>query len=379
MVNSPNEKSSVGGNKNCFERYSFSTGGVKMSVKAAVMPELPYLRRYARALTGVQRLGDAAVREVLEALLLAPEEFDAAKPPRAELYRIFHRLWHPDALSSVADFGRGDGLVSQLPVLSRQALLLTAVEGFSIQETAAILGSTDDSIASAIVAARQSITDSLHASVMIIEDEAIIALHIRSIVEGLGHSVTGVARTRFEAVTLADRVRPELVLADISLADGSSGIDAVKDILSAMNVPVIFITAFPERLLTGERPEPTYLITKPFEPETVIATIGQALLVHREQRAAEAPAMKVLEDATPNPRKHFDTPEALLADPGLAHREKEALLTEWDSELDGRLNAESEGMSASDPISAKREARLADEARKVKTALNEVLQQKNVD
>jgi CheY-like chemotaxis protein len=344
-----------------------------MSVKAAVGPELPFLRRYARAITGSQRLGDAAVRQVLEAILAAPDSFDASKPPRVELYRIFHQLWEPGTMFDAPEPSSGDGLVARLPLPSRQALLLTAVEGFSTQEVALILGSSTASVSDDIATARQSITDSLQAAVMIIEDEAIIALHIRSIVEGLGHSVTGIARTRTEAVALAERTRPELVLADISLADGSSGIDAVKDILSAMSVPVIFITAFPERLLTGERPEPTYLITKPFEPETVIATIGQALLVHRERTAASAPAMLVREDDAPNPRKHFDTPEALAADPGLADGEKAALLTEWDSELDGRLNAESEGMSVSDPISAKREARLADEAGKVKTALSEVL------
>jgi CheY-like chemotaxis protein len=345
-----------------------------MSVKAAVGPELPFLRRYARALTGSQKMGDAAVREVLEALLAAPEEFVETKAARVELYRIFHKLWRP--MSNLVEPSTGSGLVARLPMPSRQALLLTAVEGFSIYEAADILGSDIATISTDIAAARRSITNSLQASVMIIEDEAIIALHIRSIVEGLGHSVTGIARTRTEAVALAERTRPELVLADISLADGSSGIDAVKDILGAMSVPVIFITAFPERLLTGERPEPTYLITKPFEPETVIATIGQALLVHRERMAAETPAMLVMEDDAPNPRKHFDTPEALLADPGLADAEKAALLTDWDADLDGRLNAEAEGMSASDPISAKREARLADEAGHVKSALKEVLEKK---
>ncbi len=347
-----------------------------MSVKAAVGPELPFLRRYARALMGSQRLGDAAVREVLEALLAAPEEFDTKKPLRVEHYRIFHKLWLPGTVAALVEPSFGSGLVARLPMHSRQALLLTAVEGFSTEEAAGILGSSVATVSAEIRAARKSINDSLQASVMIIEDEAIIALHIRSIVEGLGHSVTGIARTRTEAVALAEKARPELVLADISLADGSSGIDAVKDILSAMSVPVIFITAFPERLLTGERPEPTYLITKPFEPETVIVTIGQALLVHRETMAASAPAMLVMEDDTPNPRKHFDTPQALLADSALADGEKEALLTEWDSELNGRLNAESEGMSASDPISAKREARLADEAGMVKSALTEVLQRK---
>ncbi len=343
-----------------------------MSVKAVVGPELPYLRRYARALTGSQKLGDAAVREVLEALLAAPEEFVETKAARVELYRIFHKVWHP--MLNLTASSTGDGVIARLPMPCRQALLLTAVEGFSILDAADILGSDIVTVSADIATARQSITNSLTASVLIIEDEAIIALHIRSIVEGLGHSVTGVARTRTEAVALAEKTRPELVLADISLADGSSGIDAVKDILVAMSVPVIFITAFPERLLTGERPEPTYLITKPFEPETVIATIGQALLVHRERVAASAPAMLVMDDDAPNPRKHFDTPEALLADPGLADTQKKALLTDWDADLDGRLNAESEGMSVSDPISAKREARLADEAGKVKTALTEAVE-----
>jgi DNA-directed RNA polymerase specialized sigma24 family protein/CheY-like chemotaxis protein len=348
-----------------------------MSLREAVGPELPFLRRYARALTGSQRLGDGAVREVLEALLLAPDEFATDKPARFELYRIFHQLWQP-ALD-LDQTTVAEGLVTGLPMHSRQALLLTAVEGFSIQEAAAMTGRSADAISADIAAARQSITDCLQAAVMIIEDEAIIALHIRSIVEGLGHSVTGIARTRTEAVALAERTRPELVLADISLADGSSGIDAVKDILSAMSVPVIFITAFPERLLTGERPEPTYLITKPFEPETVIATIGQALIVHREraaQAAVSSSAAQAMADGAPNPRKHFDTPEALLADPELVTAEKQALLAEWDSELDGRLNAESEGMSASDPISARREGKLAEEAGHVKTALTQIAKKK---
>ena len=339
-----------------------------MSLTAILGPELPFLRRYARALTGSQTAGDGAVRQTLEALLAAPDEFDTDKPPRLELYRVFHRLW-----SGTSAPASESSLVASLSIHTRQSLLLTAVEGFSIDETAHILGSTAPDVADHIAAARAAITDSLEARVMIIEDEAIIALHIQSIVEDLGHSVTGIARTRSEAVALASRTHPELVLADISLADGSSGIDAVKDILGVMDVPVIFITAFPERLLTGERPEPTYLITKPFEPETVTATIGQALFVRREQNSgAAAPAALAMAEDAPNPRKHFDTPEALLADPDLNDADKQSLLAEWDSEMDGRLNAESEGMSASDPMSHKREAALADEARHAKSALTEI-------
>jgi CheY-like chemotaxis protein len=339
-----------------------------MSLTAELGPQLPFLRRYARALTGSQTLGDAAVREVLEALLAAPEEFDTNLPPRQELYRVFHRLWH-----GLAGAGRSGGTIASLAMHTRQSLLLTTIEDFTIAQTASILGSTIADVTAEIAAAREAIADSLQSRVMIIEDEAIIALHLKSIVEDLGHDLAGISRTRSEAVAMAAQTGPELVLADISLADGSSGIDAVKDILAISNVPVIFITAFPERLLTGTRPEPTYLITKPFSPETVAATIGQALLFHRElTSAASTPAALVMEDAAPNPRKHFDSPEALLADPELTDGDKQTLLAEWDSEIDGRLNAESEGMGVSDPLTARKEARLADEAGKVKSALTAI-------
>jgi DNA-directed RNA polymerase specialized sigma24 family protein/CheY-like chemotaxis protein len=256
-------------------------GGI-MSLREALVAELPFLRRYARALTGSQSLGDAAVREVLEALLEAPEELQSDKPVRTELFRIFHRLWQPAMVEPLASKGRS-GVIAQFPIVMRQSLLLTAVEGFSEEETATILNLDSDAIGTHVRDARTAITDALSADVLIIEDESIIALHIKQIVESLGHNVVGIVRTHSEAVDAAREKRPELVLADISLADGSSGIDAVKEILTEQDVPVIFITAFPERLLTGARPEPTYLITKPFEPETVVATIGQALLLHRQK------------------------------------------------------------------------------------------------
>jgi CheY-like chemotaxis protein len=79
-----------------------------------------------------------------------------------------------------------------------------------------------------------------------------------------------------------EKKKPGLVLADIQLADGSSGLDAVNEMLKSFSVPVVFITAYPERLLTGERPEPAFLITKPFQPETVKAVISQALFFERD-------------------------------------------------------------------------------------------------
>ena len=252
-----------------------------MSFRQQLASQLPYLRRYARALTGSQSLGDAAVRETLEALLEAPDEWDETAPVKTELFRTFHRIWNSEMIAPLESRGRS-GVIAEFPVKRRQSLLLSTVEGFSVNDVAVILDIGEDDVSQHVQAARSAIEDALVARVLIIEDESIIALHIKQIVEGLGHEAIAIVRTRAEAVAKARDERPELVLADISLADGSSGIDAVKDILAEQTVPVIFITAFPERLLTGERPEPTYLITKPFEPETVIATIGQALLMHRE-------------------------------------------------------------------------------------------------
>lgn len=257
-----------------------------MPLRSTLAPELPFLRRYARAATGSQQMGDAAVREMLEALLEAPEEFDTSRPPRLELYRIFHRLWQPDRIAVIEPRP-----TARLRPTDRYALMLTAVEGFSTRDAAEILGESEPTVTAAIERARDAIARDLSSTVMVIEDEPIIALHIRSIVEELGHKVCGIARTRDEARDLAARSSPELVLADISLADGSSGIDAAQDILAAMDVPVIFVTAYPERLLTGERPEPTYLITKPFEDGTLGATIGQALMFHRERVQVPSPLL----------------------------------------------------------------------------------------
>lgn len=254
-----------------------------MSIAATVAPELPLLRRFARLLTGSQASGDAYVVATLEALTVDPAVFLSQLPPRQALYKIFLRLWS-SALPPATAFGfdldaantveRNLGAITPLP---RQAFLLRTVEGFSIAEVAAILDKTSIEVADLVAQAGREIADQVATEVLIIEDEPIIAFDIEAMVQELGHDVTGIARTHREAVESVRNRKPGLVLADILLADGSSGLDAVNEILASIDVPVVFITAFPERLLTGERPEPTYLVTKPFQPDTVRATISQAL------------------------------------------------------------------------------------------------------
>ncbi len=256
-----------------------------MSLGQKLYPLLPFLRRYARALTGSQLQGDAYVRATLEAIIAAPDEFPTDVDPRLGLYRVFHKIW---ASTRLEDGDTGDNSetgrqaiararLARLTPLPRQALLLTAMEGFSQQEAAFLMEIEAGETEALVAEAMREIEHQTRADVLIIEDEPIIAMDIETIVRDMGHDVTGIAVTRDEAVEIASAQRPGLVLADIQLADDSSGIDAVKDILARFSVPVIFITAFPERLLTGERPEPTFLITKPFQRATVRAAIAQAL------------------------------------------------------------------------------------------------------
>lgn len=254
-----------------------------MSIAQQISPHVPYLRRYARALTGSQQAGDAYVAALLESLVADPKSFNADLKPRVALYRAFTTLWSsvrvnlqanptlPGARKTV------DAKLEVMTPLARQAFLLLAVEEFSTEETAKILGVSEKEAADLITQAGREIADQVATNILIIEDEPIIAMDIEQLVRSLGHTVSGVARTHKEAVAATEKHRPGLVLADIQLADGSSGIDAVNEILLSFQLPVIFITAYPERLLTGDRPEPTFLITKPFQPEVVKAVISQAL------------------------------------------------------------------------------------------------------
>ena len=255
-----------------------------------VSRELPYLRRYARVLTGSQKSGDAYVRATLEALLEGGPEILERHTPKVALYRTFHMIWAN--ATNDRDYVRGgdasltvpDRRLQALPPLDREAMLLTAVENFSNADAAQILGCAPADVEKMVATAQRSIEQQLRTRVLIIEDESVIALDLARILQELGHEVVGTAATKQDAVRVARAEVPGLVLADIRLADGSSGIDATSEILESFDVPVIFITAYPERLLTGEKPEPTYLITKPFLTDTVMATIGQALFFHAPER-----------------------------------------------------------------------------------------------
>jgi DNA-directed RNA polymerase specialized sigma24 family protein len=263
-----------------------------MGLSSTIAPELPYLRRYARALSGSQSTGDAIVAAVLEALIQNVSLYPKASSDRIALYKLFASLYNqlavalPHEVAAVGWEKRAQANLASVSPLPRQAFLLIAVEGFSRVQAAEILDLTETEMVSLLDQASEEISRSMATSIMIIEDEPLIAMDIEETIGSLGHKVVGVARTHKEAVNLFNSARPSMILADIQLADGSSGIDAVNEILGATSVPVIFITAFPERLLTGERPEPAFLVTKPFVPEMVKALVSQALFFEEQAKAA---------------------------------------------------------------------------------------------
>jgi DNA-directed RNA polymerase specialized sigma24 family protein/CheY-like chemotaxis protein len=253
-------------------------------VKQKIIQHLPYLRRYVRSLTGSQRIGDEYIKGCLETLLLEPHRIKGRSNVPVQLFKLFHSYASTievatDDIVQVADpIARkvGERLIALAP-RDRQALLLVHQEGFSEAEAAEILGTDQDEVSRRIAEAWASLKRQPATDVLIIEDEPIIALEIAEIAKSLGHRLCGTASTATKAIALAKQINPGLILADIQLQDGSSGIEAVREILKSVDVPVIFVTAYPERLLTGEALEPAFVITKPFNATTIKVAVSQAL------------------------------------------------------------------------------------------------------
>jgi len=257
-----------------------------MQLVTEIIHYLPMLRRYARAVTGDQAAGDDCVALMLERLS-QEQDRERGRDIKVELYRelaecVVDLDVTPALRSGPAQY------VMQLSLRSRQAMLLTSLEGLSEQEATEALGLTPSEFAAELETARRLLGDLIATDVLIIEDEFFVARDLANIVKGLGHRVSGRARTHEEARIAVAEHPPGLILADVHLADGSSGIEAVQEIVEALEVPVIFITAYPERLLTGLRPEPTFLISKPYRIEEVKAVICQSLFFDERVRHAKS-------------------------------------------------------------------------------------------
>ena len=249
-----------------------------MSVADELEKELPYLRRYARAVTGRSERGDALVERLVEHLV----EADTPAGDRLAFFSLLDK--------TIADYA-ADEPSTEIAALSaepRRALLLTSMEGFSREHAALIMDVQPATVSAFLEQAERELQTSLATDVFVIEDEPLVAAHIAHIATQMGHTVIGQAVTHERAVAACLENPPRLLLADVQLADGSSGAEAAHEIRQTHDIPVIFITAYPQNLLLGSQGEPTYLIPKPFRPDTVKAVISQALI----QQAARTDAKK---------------------------------------------------------------------------------------
>jgi CheY-like chemotaxis protein/DNA-directed RNA polymerase specialized sigma24 family protein len=263
-----------------------------MSIAESIAPYLPELRRFARLLTGSQQAGDNAVARVLQSIVADPSIFPEL-PSRVALYQCFLTSFtsrNPDPPAVPDPIGAtAVRSLAALPAQALQAFLLISVEGFDRREAAQILEISERRADDLVKQAGAEIGRQIATNVLIIEDEPLIAIDLKKVLQELGHRVTSIARTHKDALQAASVEKPGLVLADIRLADGSSGLDAVNDLLASFTVPVVFITAYPEKLMTGERPEPTFLITKPFRDDAVKAIVSQVLFFDQQARRRSGP------------------------------------------------------------------------------------------
>ncbi|MEO1659376.1 MAG: response regulator [Pseudomonadota bacterium] len=227
---------------------------------------VPYLRRYARAVTGDTRTGDACVEAVLETVLTLSLEsdFEASQYDREGLYRLLDQ-----ELNQLSDSDAAR---------ARRALLLVSVERLPAVMACRILGVRANVLTEMLELAERDFAQMTATRMLIIEDEPLIAAQLKRIAQSLGHTVVGIAMTANDAVSLGREHEPDIILCDIHLQGGSLGTDAIAELKLPDDIPVVYITAYPEQYLSTTNQGPSYLITKPFDPDYLKAVIGHALI-----------------------------------------------------------------------------------------------------
>jgi CheY-like chemotaxis protein len=244
------------------------------------------LRRYARALTGSQEIADDLIESMLRRMIRNGVQ-SGISVTRVALFKQF-------SIEIATRYGVGNDSggerdsifkkLKRLPLVQRQIFLLLSLEGFSEEAVMQILSLYVETLRSWQARLAVRLASIVHTSVLIVEDETFIAMDLQSLFTNIGLEVVGTAKTAAEAVEMAHQHKPGMIVADIQLADGSSGIDAVNDIIKFLDAPVVFLTAYPERFLTGERPEPAFLISKPFQSSMLAAVVAQSLFFDRFAR-----------------------------------------------------------------------------------------------
>lgn len=242
-----------------------------------VTKELPYLRRYARVISGNQMTGDLCVETLLLEHVITPQASDAHLPKdRIELFALLDEI--------LVNFAPAPSLTEpntafqRLSFLSRRALFLTAVEQLDPTAVEMILKVRPHDLTVIMNETEKRLASSLATDVLIVKGTGRIALQLQEIVESLGHRIIAQANTRGDAVREARATRPGLMLVESQLADGSSGFGALDDIRKFHKAPSIVITSLQDRMRIGRDNEPAFLVSTPLQVDHVKSVICRALL-----------------------------------------------------------------------------------------------------
>ncbi len=254
----------------------------------AVLAQIPYLRRFARALTGTAATGDMLVADVVEAALTAPPG-EAARI-RTTLLRAVVEARGPlkpaERPAGCVGLHPLERALDGLPETERRVFLLVTLEALPVGEAASVLGLPDAAVRAALAEARTLIGDRLGASILIVEDDAVIARDLAETVSGMGHRVCGIAATPEEAMEAAADDEPTLALVDLHLANGTNGKQTVHRLRGRhAHLPVIFVTAYAEELERDRVFALDPVIRKPFTRDQIETAITQAVFAPREAAA----------------------------------------------------------------------------------------------
>jgi len=254
-----------------------------------LMEHLPYLRRYARALTGSPARGDALVTRALEWYLESDDAGTEAEPLRHALYRRLNALQDEAGAASASPVSHPvEAALATLEEADRRVYLLVNLEDVSVADAAALLDIPAEEAAERLSRARETVRAHLQAVILVVEDDAIIAADLSETVRGMGHLVCGNATTMDEALMLAAEHTPTLALMDIRLAEGDNGVEVARELRRQRFLPVIFVTAFPDELAKRGLEYLGPVIPKPFTRDQIEQAITRAVFTPAAEETREA-------------------------------------------------------------------------------------------
>ncbi|WP_207481101.1 PhyR family response regulator anti-anti-sigma factor [Arenibaculum pallidiluteum] len=257
-----------------------------------LMAHLPFLRRYGRALAGSTEEGDALVTRAVEEAFDAPEAYRLDQPvvpaSRIPLYAAINRLFDerggkPPASAVLHPIEQA---LRRLPEEYRRIFVLVSLEELSFSQVAEVMAIAPERVREAMAGAQAAVREQLVATILIVEDDAIIAFDLSETVISMGHRVAGTAATQDEALAVAAAQNPTLALMDLRLAHGDSGIATAQALRERSSLPIIFVTAFAEELRQRGLDHLGPVIKKPFTREQIERAITQAVFT---PRTAEKP------------------------------------------------------------------------------------------